>query len=160
MKSQNYTFFTLILVTLFLQNEPNFKLSGSKLSAVITGGYNERSLPGHDQNEPNRTQSNPIRTQFQNGQKQTPTSVVAGTYNEKPTFCQKITNPNQTQYEPKNKPNLHAPHTAHLTCINKKKVSKRETVNVGLQTDDGDGQGNILFFFRNVRSCLRLFGLG
>jgi len=54
---------------LFMQNEPNFTMHLSKLSAVLIETYNERSLPGHDQNEPNRTQSNPIRTQLQNGQK-------------------------------------------------------------------------------------------
>jgi hypothetical protein len=71
---------------LFMQNEPNFTMHLSRLSTVIAGAYNERTLP-------DMKITNPIRTQLEDGQKSTPTSVMTGTYNEKPTLHPKITNP-------------------------------------------------------------------
>jgi len=64
-----------------MQNEPNFTMHPPKLSAVLIETYNERALPDMTKTNPIEPNTNPKRTQFQNGQKQTPTSVVARTYN-------------------------------------------------------------------------------
>jgi len=102
--STYFTFFPLILVTLFLQNEPNLTRHPSNLSAVLIETYNERSLPGHDQNEPNRTQYEPNTNPISKRPKINPNFCCSRELQRKTNFAPKNNEPNRTQSQPKTKP--------------------------------------------------------
>jgi len=57
---QSHKNFPLTLVTLFMQNEPNFTMHPSNLSAVLIATYNERTLPDMTKTNPIEPNTDPI----------------------------------------------------------------------------------------------------
>ena len=98
--------------TPFMQNEPNFRKTLLKLSAVIADSYNKKPLVNHKKTNPFEPNTNPIPKQ----PKINPNFCNYRNLQRKTSFAPKKTNPIQTQTNPNQIqfPVFHIPNSQHL----------------------------------------------